>query len=83
VWGFKKGLAPLVWIGANAILLYMINGMIGFEPIAQRVLGGEIMEFFDAHVAKGAGALLTNVAGLVLVALLARYLYKRQIFLRV
>lgn len=82
VWGFKKGLGPLVWIGANAILLYFINGLVGFEPIAERVLGGEIMEFLDAHMAKGAGLLLTNIAGLVLVTLFARYLYKRQIFLR-
>jgi predicted acyltransferase len=82
VWGVKRGVTPLVWIGANAILLYMINGLVGFEPVAERIVGGDIMDVLDNHLADGAGLLLTNVAGLVLVLALARYLYRRQIFLR-
>jgi len=83
VWGFKRSVAPLIWIGANAILLYMINGMIGFEPVAERIVGGDIMDALDNHLADGAGLVFTNLAGLMLVVAFARYLYKRQIFLRV
>ena len=40
-------------------------------------------DFFDDLVADGTGLFVANLAGLVLVVLLARYLYKREIFLRV
>ncbi len=82
VWGMKSWTTALVWIGANAVLLYFINGMIGFEPIAEKIVGGDIMDFINDHVTEGAGLLFTNLAGLLLVVLLARFFYKRKIFLR-
>ncbi len=83
VWGFKRWATVFVWIGANAILLYFLNGLIGFEPVATRVIGDDVQNFFDDLVADGTGLFVANLAGLVLVVLLARYLYKREIFLRV
>ncbi len=83
VWGFKKWATIFVWIGANAILLYFLNGLIGFEPVATRLIGDDVQNFFDDLVADGTGLFVANLAGLVLVVLLARYLYKREIFLRV
>ncbi len=83
VWGLKKWAIAFVWIGANAILLYFINGIIGFEPMATRLVGGDVGFFFDNVVAQGAGLLIANVLGLTFVVLLARFLYQRQIFLRV
>jgi len=82
VWGMKSWVTALVWIGANAILLYFINGMVGFEPVAEKIVGGDIMDFFDNHITEGAGLLFTNLAGLLLVVLLARFFYKRKIFLK-
>jgi hypothetical protein len=76
-------IAPFVWIGANAILLYFINGLIGFEPVATRFVGGDVANFFDDMVTDGAGLFVANLVGLGLVVLLARFLYKREIFLRV
>lgn len=83
VWGFKKWATIFVWIGANAILLYFLNGLIGFEPVATRLIGDDVQNFFDDLVADGTGLFVANLAGLVLVVLLARYLYKREVFLRV
>jgi predicted acyltransferase len=83
VWGLKTWVTPFVWIGANAILLYFINGLIGFEPVATRFVGGDVADFFDDMVTDGTGLLVANLVGLVLVVLLARFLYKREIFLRV
>jgi predicted acyltransferase len=82
VWGMKSWAAALVWIGANAILLYFINGIIGFEPVAERLVGGDIMDFIDNHVTEGAGLLFTNLAALLLVVALARFFYRRKIFLK-
>ena len=83
VWGLKKWATIFVWIGANAILLYFLNGLIGFEPVATRIVGDNVQNFFDDLVTDGTGLFVANLAGLVLVVLLARYLYKREIFLRV
>jgi len=83
VGGYKTWATPLVWIGANAILLYFINGIVGFQPLALRVVGGDVGDFLDDYVTYGTGSLVANLGGLVLVIVLARYLYKRQIFLRV
>ncbi len=83
VWGVKNWATIFVWIGANAILLYFINGLIGFEPVAMRMVGGDMASFFDRIVTDGTGAFVANLIGLALVVLLARFLYQRQIFLRV
>jgi predicted acyltransferase len=84
VWGFKQGLVRvLVWIGANAITLYFIDSIIGFEALAMRIVGGNIADFFDRAVTPGTGLLIGNLLGLVFVVALARFLYVRQIFLRV
>jgi predicted acyltransferase len=84
VWGFKKQpVQMLVWIGANAIVLYLINGTIGFEPLAMRIVGGDVANFFDRVVTAGAGLFVGNLLGIAFVVALARFLYVRQIFLRV
>jgi len=58
-------------------------GLIGFEPVAARIVGDNVQNFLDDLVTDGTGLFVVNLAGLVLVVLLARYLYKREIFLRV
>jgi predicted acyltransferase len=83
VWGFKRWATMFVWIGANAILLYFINGIVGFEPVARRLVGGDFAELLDRTVTPGTGALVTHLAGLALVIALAGFLYRRKIFLKV
>ena len=65
VWGWKLWATVFVWIGANAIALYFINGVAGFEPFALRFVGGDVKAWFDQSVTPGMGFCCPSVgAGL-------------------
>jgi len=83
IWGYKAWAVVFVWIGANAITLYFINGVFGFEPFARRFVGGDVARWFNAALSPGAGSLVSHLVGLALAIALAGYLYRRKIFLRV
>jgi predicted acyltransferase len=83
VWGAKRWATLFIWIGANAIILYFINGLVGFEPVARRLVGGDISHWLNDSVMPGAGAFVRNLAGFILAVALAGFLYRRKIFLRV
>jgi predicted acyltransferase len=83
VWGFKRWATALVWVGANAITLYMLNNLMGFYKLSDRVTGGDFALFFDQTFGLGTGWLVTSLTGVGLVILLARFLYQRKIFVRV
>lgn len=74
---------PFVWIGANALTIYVVTPIVSFQTLAVRFAGGDVRNFLDAHVAKGFGGLVVAVVGLLLVFWFARFLHRRQIFLRV
>lgn len=74
---------PFLWIGMNPITLYLASNIIKFRVLAQRFAGGDVKAWLDAHVGAGAGQGLIAVVGLALMFTLARFLYQRQIFLRV
>jgi predicted acyltransferase len=74
---------PFIWIGMNPITLYIANNVIGFRRLAQRFAGGDIKTWMDSHLGAGAGQGLLAIVGLALMFVLARFLYRRQIFLRV
>ena len=83
IWEFNRWPIIFVWIGANAITLYCINIVLGFEPFAWRFVGGDIEDFFDWAVTPGTGGLVAHAVGLGLAIALAGFLYRRKIFLRV
>jgi predicted acyltransferase len=77
VWKLRLWARPFVWIGMNAITLYLLKNLFPFRPVANRLVGG--------HVADALGVWATPVeaaVALLLVVLLARFLYRRKIFLR-
>jgi len=82
VWGAKAWATIFVWIGANAIALYFINGVLGFQPFALRLVGGGVKTWFDQVVTPGAGLFVAHLVGLSLAVALAGFLYRRKIFLR-
>ena len=82
VWGWKAWATVFVWIGANAITLYFINNIVGFEPFALRFVGGDVSAWLDRTVTPGTGLFVAHVVGLFLAIALAGYLYRRKIFLR-
>lgn len=74
---------PFVWLGANAITVYLANRIVDVRSIAKRLAGGDVEQFLNEHVAQGFGGLTVAVVGLLLIVWLARFLYVRGIFLRV
>jgi predicted acyltransferase len=83
VWGYRAWAALFVWIGTNAIALYLINHVVRFRRVATRLVGGDVGSFFDSHLTHGSGEFLANVIGLALAIALAGFLYRRRIFVRV
>jgi predicted acyltransferase len=73
---------PFVWIGMNPITLYLSARFINYTESAEKFVGGDVKAFFDARV-QGLGSLVVAVFGLGLVFLLAWFLHRRRIFLRV
>jgi len=83
VWGIRTWAAVFVWIGANAITLYFLNNIVDFRQFAARLVGGDVGRIFDQLVAQGTGRFLSAAVGLAIALVLARFLYRRKIFLRV
>ncbi len=83
VWAYQRWATIFVWIGANAITLYMLNNLIVFYKLADRLTGGDFALFLDQRIGRGTGYLVTSLTGVALVVLLARFLYGRKIFIRV
>lgn len=79
---WRKWCQPLVWIGCNALTIYLASSIVGFQALAARFTGGDVRQILDTYVANGCGGLVTACTGLLLVILFARFLYQRQIFLR-
>ena len=83
VWGWRRWATVFIWIGANAITLYVINEVLGFAPFVARFLGSDFVSLLDNAVTQGTGGFVMHVLGLVLAVALAGFLYRRKIFLRV
>jgi predicted acyltransferase len=75
--GWRRWATPFVWIGMNPITIYLARNFFDWGALANRLVGGPIKGAF------GTGADLIVVAtSLVLLFLLARFLYQRRIFIR-
>jgi len=83
VWGIRGWSTIFVWIGANAITLYFLNGLSGFEPFAKRFMGGDLSALIDRFTTPHTGLFLGHVLGLAFAIALAGFFYRRKIFLRV
>jgi predicted acyltransferase len=83
IWGYRAWSTLFLWFGANAIALYMINNVVGFQTLASRLVGGDIYHFLNAQVTAGAGGLVNIAVAATLAIALARYLCRHKIFLRV
>lgn len=81
--GYKAWTAVFMWVGASAITLYVFNMIVGFYPIARRLVGGDVARLADAYLAPGAGRFIAAVLGMIMAVAAARFLYRRKIFLRV
>lgn len=83
IWGFRRWVTVFVWIGANAITLYFLNDILDYSSVAARFVGGDFGRLFDRGVADGTGAFATHALGAVFAVMLARFMYRRKVFVRV
>jgi predicted acyltransferase len=77
VWRLRTWAMPFVWIGMNAITIYIASALLNFRKIADRFVGGD--------VARGLGNyadLVRAAVALLLAFWLVHFLYRRKIFLR-
>ena len=83
VWQARAWCQPFVWIGMNSITIYLTKNMLGgFNKIAARLVGGDVRDYFDAHLAEGAGEMIITIVGLLLAVWFVYFLYRKKIFLR-
>ena len=83
VWRLRRWAKVFTWIGANAIALYFLNELLSYQAVASRLVGGNVVSLLDRTVAPGTGNFVIAVLALGFAVLLARYLYKHKIFVRV
>jgi predicted acyltransferase len=83
VWGYRRWATIFVWIGANAITLYFLSNLMNPERIAVRFVGGDVSVLLDRLVSPGTGRFVSHTLALAFAIMLAGFLYRRKIFLRV
>jgi predicted acyltransferase len=80
VWKISRWSLPFIWIGANAITIYMLSECGYINDFATRLVGGGrhvIPMFGDAQEA------ITMTTTVLLTFGIARFLYVRKVFIRV
>lgn len=83
VWGYRRWATIFVWIGANAITLYFLSNLMNPERIAVRFVGGDVSVLLDRLISPGTGRFVSHALALAFAIMLAGFLYRRKIFLRV
>jgi predicted acyltransferase len=83
VWGFRRWSTMFVWVGMNAITLYMAHNLVNFAEVSQTLVGGGVSAFLDDIVTPGTGNFAVNALGLAIAIAFAGFLYRRKIFIRV
>jgi len=79
---FQWWCQPFVWMGMNSITIYVVSHLLdGFLGLSSRLVGGDVMDFFNARV-QGLGDLLVAIVAMVLVFWFLNYLYRKKVFLR-
>jgi predicted acyltransferase len=79
---YQAWATPFLWIGSNAITIYMLDHLVQWDQLAQRIAGGEISSGLDQiHAGLGRFVIVLLILGAEI--WFCRFLYKRKIFLKV
>lgn len=81
VWKVRAWAMPFVWLGTNALTIYVISNVTDFWKLASRFVGGDIATWLDARWTGLSGLALALVSTALCMAI-CRFLYQRKIFLR-
>ena len=82
VWRWQKWCTPFLWIGANALAVYLAVNLLDFNAIAVRLAGGDVQAFLDSRIVPGVGGVLVAAIGLLLPVMFVRFLHQQKIFIR-
>jgi len=81
--GWRRWATPFVWIGLNPITIYIAGNVIEWPKVAARITGGDLQKWLNESVHIAAGDLLTAIIAVSFSFLLAWFLHRRRIYLRV
>lgn len=79
--GWTRWATPLVWVGSNALLIYLVSRLVDFKALSAFFFGGEIQAALNA-LWPGLGGLVLALTGVGLCVGLCGYLHARRIFIR-
>jgi predicted acyltransferase len=79
VWNFRAWATPFVWIGMNAITLYVLDKLVRYDQLARLFVGSSDKSASANKVLDVA----ISAIGVAIMLAIARFLYRRQIFIRV
>jgi len=82
VFGFKSWVQPFTWIGMNSITVYLADNLLNNRSVSMRFFGGDIESFLNNQIATGLGDLMIAVGEISITVLIAWFLFKRRLFLR-
>jgi len=77
VWRLQKWAMPFVWVGTNAITLYLAVNLVNFKYLSSLLVGGPV-----EHALKRASEPVLVGVAVLLVWLLGYFLYRKKIFIR-
>jgi predicted acyltransferase len=80
--GWRGWAQPFVWIGCNALTIYLISRVVDFNKLSAFFAGGEIAAALNAAW-PGLGNVVLALVGIGLCFAICRFLYVRKIFLRI
>jgi len=72
---------PFLWIGGNALLIYLVSHLVDFRAVSAFLVGGPVAAALDSWWA-GLSGLVLAIASIVLCTALCGWLHHRRIFLR-
>ena len=79
--GITRWARPFLWIGSNALTIYLISHLVDFRGLSARFVGGEVGAALD-RLWPGLDGLVMAATGIGLCVLICRFLYDRKIFIR-
>ncbi len=81
VWKFQRWCQPFVWIGSNAITIYLAAQILNYRKVAERFVGGDLRAWLNGQ-SRGLGEILLALVALLVMLAFARFLHQRKIFIR-
>lgn len=77
VWHLRYWAMPFVWVGTNAITLYLAVNFVDFKYLSSLLVGGPV-----EHALKRSGQVILMAVAVLLVWGLGYFLYCKKLFIR-